>query len=86
MKNKKEELSERIERFMKERVNKKAVDEELIFGDCNCEHCSCEDCNRYYIGANKEDVCLYDNNTINDTSICCNKYLDCFRWRKPKEN
>ena len=48
--------------------------------------CSCEDCNRYYIGANKEDVCLYDNNTINDTSICCNKYLDCFRWRKPKEN
>lgn len=42
MKNKKEELSERIERFMKERKNKKAVDEELIF-----EHCSCEDCNCY---------------------------------------
>ena len=40
MKNKKEELSERIERFMKERIDKKAVDEELIF-----EHCSCEDCN-----------------------------------------
>lgn len=45
MKNKKEELSERIERFMKERIDKKAVDEELIFEDCNCEHCSCEDCN-----------------------------------------
>lgn len=44
MKNKKEELSERIERFMKERIDKKAVDEELIFEDCNCEHCSCEDC------------------------------------------
>lgn len=45
MKNKKEELSERIERFMKERIDKKAVDEELIFEHCNCEHCSCEDCN-----------------------------------------
>ena len=55
---------------MKERIDKKAVDEELIFEDCNCEHCSCEDCNRYYIGANKEDVCLYDNNTISDTHIC----------------
>ena len=44
MKNKKEELSERIGKFMEERKNKKVVDEELIFEDYHCDHCSCEDC------------------------------------------
>lgn len=43
MKNRKEELSKRIENFMEERKNKK-VDEELVFEDCKCDHCSCEDC------------------------------------------
>ena len=52
-----------------------------IFKD---EHCSCENCCRYFIDNNRDDVCLYDDESISDTDICCNKYLDCFKWRKPK--
>ena len=47
------------------------------------EMCSCENCCRYLID-NKDDRCLYDDKIILDTNNCCNKYLDCFKWRKPK--
>ena len=45
---------------------------------------SCEDCNHLHYGDNKEDICLYDITNISDCTQCCNKFIDCFKWRQPK--
>lgn len=44
---------------------------------------SCNSCNRYTFKG-KDDICLYDNEKINDCNSCCNKYIDCFSWKQPE--
>lgn len=44
---------------------------------------SCNECNRLSF-EDKEDICLYDNTIITDCNQCCDKFIDCFKWRQPK--
>lgn len=44
----------------------------------------CNDCNHYNWDSTGEIICLYDNQPIIDCTQCCNKFTDCFKWRKPK--
>jgi len=45
---------------------------------------SCNDCNHYSFNSEGEDICLYDDMNIKDCNQCCNKFIDCFKWRIPK--
>lgn len=47
---------------------------------------SCNECSHYLVRDNK-DICLYDNEELEDLDQCCNCYFDCFKWNKvEKEN
>lgn len=48
------------------------------------EDLSCNECNRLHFNDNQEDICLYDNTLISNCNQCCNKFIDCFKWRQPK--
>ena len=71
MKNRKEELSKRIEKFMEERINKKAIDEELIFEGCDCEDCNC--CNE-----EKELEEMKENETLEEVEERISERIDEF--------
>jgi hypothetical protein len=45
---------------------------------------SCNECCHYSI-QNHKDVCLYDNEQMEGSDHCCNRYFDCFKWNKITE-
>lgn len=45
------------------------------------EEVDCNSCDRLSF-CDKENICLYDNKEIVNINMCCNKYIDCFKWQQ----
>ena len=45
---------------------------------------NCDSCDRLYLDSNNnwQENCLYDNTLLNHTKGCCNKYINCFKWKE----
>ena len=45
---------------------------------------NCDSCDRLYLDSedNWKEYCLYDNRALDNTKGCCNKYINCFKWKE----